>query len=68
MKIHNDSESEREVVRGKPPPDNFRKRQITPKIKYRWKGNLSEIPIHFRYWKKIGLRNFMSDFREMFEI
>ena len=68
MKIHTYAESEQEVVRGEPLPDNFRKRQITPKIIHRWKGNLSEMPIHFRYWKKFGLRKFMSDFRGMVEI
>ena len=53
---------EKEVVRGEPPPENFRKRQITPKIKYRRKRNLSEIPIHFRYWKK----NLVSQLYEWF--
>ena len=49
-----------------PPPPIIFERQILPQQTiYRWKRNLRASRIHFKYWKILRFRDFMSNFREM---
>ena len=55
-----------EVVPGAPrPPVIFDGRNLPQQTIYRWKGNLSKSPIHFRCRQIFSFRDFMSNFREM---
>ena len=48
-----------------PPPIIFEGLDWPQQTIYHWKGNLSETPIRFRYWKIFWFRDFMSNFRKM---
>ena len=48
---------------GHPPPPIIFERQILPQQTiYRWKGNLIESRIHFKYWNNILISRFYEQF------